>query len=83
MMSLEVWIEQLRDGLKRGGGGFASRGPVTLRDGSRLPDTELAIRVMLADLDHLHALPVDDWLTLARRQDLLDDFRHLRAQLAS
>jgi hypothetical protein len=74
MVSLEGWIEELRDSLQRGE--FAGRGPITLRDGSRLPDTELAVRVMLADLDHL------DMLLIERRQDLLDDFQHLREQLA-
>jgi hypothetical protein len=79
MVSLDVWIEQLRDRLQRAE--FAGRGPIVLRDGSRLPDTELAVRVMLADLDHLDILPVDDWLSLDRRQDVLDDFQHLREQL--
>jgi hypothetical protein len=73
MASLEVWLEGLRDGLKRGE--FAGRGPIMLRGGSLLPDTELAVRVMLADLDHL------DTLLVERRQDLLDDFQHLREQL--
>ena len=75
MVSLEVWIEDLRHRLERGD--FAGRGSVTLRDGSRLLDTELAVRIMLADLDHL------DTLLVERRQDLLDDFQHLREQLAS
>jgi hypothetical protein len=66
MGSLAAWIEQLRDGLQRGE--LAGRGPITLRDGSQLADTELAVRVMLADLDHL------DTLLAERRQDLLDDF---------
>jgi hypothetical protein len=74
MMSLEVWIEELRDGLQRGE--LAGRGPITLRDGSHLPDTALAAGIMLADLDHL------DTLLVERRQDLLDDFQHLREQLA-
>jgi hypothetical protein len=74
MMSLEVWIEKLRDGLKQGE--LAGHGPITLRDGSQLPDTAVAVRIMLADLDHLDSLLVE------RRQDLLDDFRHLREQLA-
>jgi hypothetical protein len=75
MVSLEVWIEQLRGDLQRGE--LAGRGPITLRDGSQLPDTAMAARIMLADLDHL------DRLLVERRQDLLDDFRHLREQLAS
>jgi hypothetical protein len=73
IVSLAAWIEQLRGNLQRGE--LAGRGPITLRDGSRLSDTELAVRVMLADLDHL------DRLLAERRQDLLDDFRHLREQL--
>jgi hypothetical protein len=75
MVSLEVWIAEFRGNLQRGE--LAGRGPITLRDGSRFADTELAARIMLADLDHL------DTLLVERRQELLDDFRHLREQLAS
>jgi hypothetical protein len=73
MVSLATWIEELRGGLERGE--LAGCGRITLRDGSRLPDTELAVRIMLADLDHI------DRLLVERRQELLDDFRHLRVQL--
>jgi hypothetical protein len=75
MVSLKVWIEDLRHRVGRGE--LAGRGPITLRDGSHIPDTELAVKIMLADLGHL------DMLLVERRQDLLEDFRHLRAQLAS
>ncbi len=85
--SLEVWMEELRSPLQRGG--LAARGPITLRDGSQLPDTELAARIMLADLAHLDALlparypdPPDRQIA-RRRRSLLADFQHLRAQLAS
>ena len=74
MVSLEVWIEDLHHRLKRGD--FARRGPITLRNGSRFHDTELAVRIMLADLAHIEEVMVD------RRQDLLNDFQHLRDQLA-
>jgi hypothetical protein len=74
MVSLEVWIEDLRHRVGRGE--LAGRGPITLRDGSHLPDTEAA-RIMLADLAHL------DTLLAERRQDLLADFQHLRKHLAS
>jgi hypothetical protein len=70
---LTAWIAALDGRLERHE--FAYLGSITLRDGSRLPDTEQAVRIMLADLNHL------DRLLAERRQDLLDDFRHLREQL--
>jgi hypothetical protein len=73
MAELAAWIAALAGRLERHE--FAYLGPITLRDGSRLSDTELAVRIMLADLDHL------DRLLVERRQDLLDDFRHLREML--
>jgi hypothetical protein len=75
MLSFATWIEELRGDLGRGK--LAGRGSITLRDGSWFADTDLAASVMLADLDHL------DTLLFTRRQDLLDDFQHLREQLVS
>jgi hypothetical protein len=74
MAELAAWISALAGRLERHE--FAHLGPITLRDGSQLPDTEQAVRIMLADLDHL------DTLLVERRQDLLEDFRYLREQLA-
>jgi hypothetical protein len=73
MPELAAWIAALAGRLARHE--LASLGPITLRDGSRFDDTERAVRIMLADLNHL------DRLLVERRQDLLDDFRHLRKQL--
>jgi hypothetical protein len=75
MMSFDTWIEELRGDLGRGE--LSGRGPITLRDGSWFADTDLAASVMLADLDHL------DTLLFTRRQDLLEDFQHLREQVAN
>jgi hypothetical protein len=49
-----------------------------------LPSFELAVRVMLADLDHFDDLPLArrrDLLVVARRRLLLDDLRRLREQI--
>jgi hypothetical protein len=70
---LTAWIAALAGRLERHE--LASLGSITLRDGSRFDDTEQAVKIMLADLNHL------DRLLVERRQDLLDDFRHLRKQL--
>jgi hypothetical protein len=48
-----------------------------LRNGSQLSDTELAVKIMLADLAHIEALMAE------RRQEILDEFQHLRRQLGS
>ncbi len=87
MVDVETWISNLRGCLDRGE--LAGHGPITLRDGSRLPDAELAVRLLLADLAHLDALPParypdpPDPQIARRRRELLVDFQHLRAQLAS
>jgi hypothetical protein len=52
-------------------------GRIALRDDSQLPDTEPAVRIMLADLTHIEALVAE------RRQEILGDFRHFPNQLAS
>ena len=58
-------------------------GVVELRDGSHSFTLEQAVRIMLADLAHLAALPIDDWLQTRRRQELLADFQYLRDRLAA
>jgi hypothetical protein len=80
--SLEVWIEGLRDRLA--GGGLAHLGPIELGDGCTFPTVELAVRIMLADLEHVEDLPRAERehpRTLARRRRLLDDFATLRGRI--
>jgi len=82
--SLEVWIEQLRDRLERGE--LAGRGPIMLLDGSRFPTTELAVKILLADLAHLAELPPDSSpaaVLAERRQQVLNELQHLRGQMAT
>ncbi len=83
MVSLEAWIFELRGRLERGE--LYRYGVVELRDGSHIFTLEQAVRIMLADLDHLDQLPVDypDPLLPGRRQKLLDDFQYLRDRLAA
>src|SRR5689334_7746995 len=52
---LERWIGDLRDRLKRGA--LAGIGPIDIGYGTGHLRGETVIRVMLADLDHLDALP--------------------------
>jgi len=80
--SLEVWIEGLHDRLD--GGDLAHLGPVELGDGCRFPSVQLAVRIMLADLQHFDDLPRAERehpRTLARRRSLLNDFAALRERL--
>ena len=81
MVGLEAWIEALRGQMERGELGHF--GVVELRDGSHSFTLEQAVRIMLADLAHLAALPIDDWLQTRRRQELLADFQYLRDRLAA
>lgn len=79
MSHIEVWVVDLRDQLQRGE--LTGRGPIMLRDGSRFLDAERAVRIMLADLAHLDALPSSYYparLITLRRHQLLADFQHLR-----
>jgi hypothetical protein len=84
MVNLDAWIEELRGRLERGE--LRRFGVVELRDGSHTFTLEQAVRIMLADWDHLAALPpasYPDALTAGRRQALSDDFQYLRDRLAS
>jgi hypothetical protein len=79
---LDRWIADLRRRLARGE--LAGLGPFDLGDGTGDIPGERTVRVMLADLDHLDALPshAEEWRDFpARRRDLRDDFRRLRAVL--
>jgi hypothetical protein len=71
---LTAWISALAGRLERQE--LANLGPITLRDGSRFDDTERAVRIMLADLQHHDMLPATQ-----RRHELLADFQDLREQL--
>ena len=78
---LATWIAELRGRLARGE--FADGGPIEVA-GVTLPRVELAVRIMLADLDHYDDLALDrrrDLLVMARRRLLLEDLRRLREQL--
>jgi hypothetical protein len=82
MSGLAAWISALEGRLARHE--LAHLGPITLRDGSRLPDTELTVRIMLADLQHHDTLPAaerQDVRVAQSRHELLADFRYLRALL--
>jgi hypothetical protein len=85
VMELTAWIFALADRLERHE--LTNQGPITLRDGSRFPDVELAVKTMLADLAHQHALAASrrfqDPLLDQRHRELMADFQHLREQLAS
>jgi len=82
MAGLAAWIAALDGRVARHE--FANLGPITLRDGSQLPDTEQAVRIMLADLQH-HDTLVDarrqDFHTAQDRHELLADFQYLRELL--
>jgi hypothetical protein len=71
--ALVTWIQDVTARLDRGE--FDGHGPIALRDGTQLPDTGVAIRIMLADLQHQI-----EWAA-RRRAELLADFAYLRAQL--
>ncbi len=78
---LATWIAELRDRLARGE--FRDGGPIEV-GGVAVPSVELAVKVMLADLDHYDDLSLKrrrDLLTVARRRLLLEDLRHLREQI--
>ena len=78
---LAAWIAELRGRLARGE--FADGGPIEV-GGVSLPGVELAVRVVLADLDHYDDLTLEqrrDLLVVARRRLLLEDLRRLRAQI--
>jgi len=77
---LDAWIAELRGRSERDE--QAHLGPVDVA-GVKV-DGGLAVRIMLADLDHLDMLPpawADDPLVTPRRAALLADFRLLRAQI--
>ena len=76
------WLAQLRERVACGN--LVDVGPVHIHDGSRNLPMELLVRTMIADLDHLNALPPDgpDRASVQRRQQmLLRDFRRLREQI--
>ena len=78
---LATWVAELRGRLARGE--FADGGPIEVA-GVALPGVELAVKVMLADLDHYDDLGLErrrDPLVVARRRLLLEDLRRLRAQI--
>ncbi len=78
---LATWITELRRRLARGE--FADGGPIEVGD-VVLSSVELAVKVMLADLDHYDDLSLEqrrDLLTVARRRLLLEDLRDLREQI--
>ena len=78
---LATWIAELRSRLARGE--FADGGPIEV-GGVALSSVELAVKVMLADLDHYDDLSLEqrrDLLTVARRRLLLEDLRRLREQI--
>jgi len=73
------WIADLRDRLARGE--FAGRGLIDIGYGTHTMSGEQVVRIMLADLDHCDEPPTSAprrLLDVARRQDLLEDFRRLR-----
>ena len=77
---LDAWICELQGRLARGE--LAHLGLVDI-GGLKLAG-EWAVRVMLANLDHLGSLPAEwakDPLIPMRRAGLLADFRRLRAQV--
>ena len=78
---LATWIAELHRRVARGE--FADGGPIEV-GGVTLPGVELAVRVVLADLDHYDDLTLEqrrDLLVVARRRLLLEDLRRLRAQI--
>ena len=80
---LKAWIGTLRDRLGRDG--LAHVAPFDLGDGTGGMPGERTIRIMLADLDHLDALPPearDLSENRERRRALLEDFRRLRAVIS-
>jgi hypothetical protein len=79
---LDRWIDDLRARVRAGD--LARLPPFDLGYGTGHLPAGTTVRVMLADLDHLDALPADarEWLDWPdRRADLLDDFRRLRELL--
>jgi hypothetical protein len=79
---LTAWIAALAGRLERHE--LASLGSITLRDGSRFDDTEQAVRIMLADLQHHDTLPTaqrQNVRVTQSRHELLTDFRYLRELL--
>lgn len=76
---LARWLEALRERLARGR--LDDLEPFDLGDGTRHLAGTVTVRIMLADLDHLAALPPEarEWVDFPdRRRDLLDRFRRLR-----
>jgi hypothetical protein len=79
---LEAWITALRARLTRGE--LRDLGPVRLSDGKKLA-AELAVKLMLNDLDHFENLPRswgNDPLKVVRRRLVLHDLQDLRRQLS-
>ena len=79
---LAAWIAELRRRL--GASELADLPPIDLRNGLVLRDVELAVWIMLADVDRYPAMP-PEWrrrpLIAARRRLLADNLRRLRGRL--
>jgi hypothetical protein len=80
---LDRWIDDLRDRLVRGE--LDGLPPVNIGDGTVYLPGDLAIRIMLADLDDLHdpagSAARDPTRRRERLSGLRDDFRRLRELL--
>jgi hypothetical protein len=76
---LTRWIDALRERIARGR--LDDLEPLDLGDGTRHLPGRVTVLVMLADLDHLNALPPEarEWVDFPdRRRELLDSLRRLR-----
>ncbi len=79
---LGVWISSLRERLA--GGELEGLRPLDLGYGAEVLPARQTIRIMLADLDGLGGPVPDEHAnpeSVARRRELLEDFRRLRATI--
>jgi hypothetical protein len=79
LRELARWIVDLRARLNAGA--LTGLPRIDLGYGTARLPAEIAARTMLADLDHLKALPADDAIRQARLMILLGDFGRLRLQI--
>jgi hypothetical protein len=80
--NMTTWIDELNDRIGRGD--LAAIGLVHLEGWPISLEAELAAKILLADLEDLDDLPVDERARApiaARRLMLLDDLRQLRARI--
>ena len=80
---LAAFIADLRGRLERGE--LADRPPINLGNGLVLRDVELAVWIMLADVDRYAAMPPElrrRPVIAARRRLLADNLRRLRERLS-